>query len=167
MQAVFDTPMLAYRQGELTGIVARQAGDKIAPVYADGALDVTFKLDDTQHLQVLPILTSTRRERELAHRPAAACLHASMTAVYRFIAIHLKPCETMLNGLIHIKFNIFVEVFLITLERQNVVCTLATNLTRNGFLAPHGINGDNRAVQGQQLQQRRNYRYFVRFFSRF
>src|SRR5687768_11304096 len=76
------------------------------------------------------------------------------------------PREIVRDVLMKVLGDRSVGLFVIVLQRQEVIASLVQDLCRNLRLASHGINGHNTAVDGQQLQESWNRCDLIRFAVR-
>src|SRR5204863_509322 len=92
-----------------------------------------------------------------------AILLAPVTTLTGPIDIVVQAGETAVESLPEDLLDVFEEVFLVVLNDEGVVPALIDDLLRDGLLAAHRVDGDQSAVEFQQLQKRGNGRDLVGF----
>ena len=89
-------------------------------------------------------------------------LGAAVPALDFFIGLVILPLDTMLQGLRQTFGHVFAKVLLVVLDRQRVVAAAVNDLCGDGFLATHGVDRHQGAVQIQHLEQLGNSGDLVR-----
>src|SRR5450432_362288 len=94
-----------------------------------------------------------------------AGLDATVIAINGLVAADrgITEADGLLLG--HEEFDVLAKTALIGFQGQDVIGLLVDDLLRDLALAPHSVDGDDRAVDGQQVKQLRNGDDFIGFFG--
>src|SRR5882757_3710374 len=94
-----------------------------------------------------------------------ACLDAAVIAINGLVAA--DRCITEAHGLLlgYEEFDVIPKTALIAFQSQDIIRLLVDDLLRDLALTPHRVDGDDRTVDGQQVQQLWNGDDFIGFLG--
>src|SRR5215470_19365473 len=154
MQLILDIPMLPNHGDEGRG-GPHQTGQVEAVLTRDRGLLVRHPdgFYGNHRVEAWPFL-QRREGREVRQHPDASAHAPSVGVVERIKEMgRIAPWEIVLDLRMKVLGNRCVGLFVIVLERQEVVPTLVQDLCSNGRLTAHRINGDNATVDRQELKE--------------
>ena len=95
----------------------------------------------------------------------ATRLDAAVIAIDRFVPADRRVGKTLGFLLVGEQFDILAQPALVALQRQDVVGLLVDDLARNLALASHRVDGDDRPIDRQHVEKRRNGDNLVRLLA--
>ena len=116
-----------------------------------------------QGLEVLPAGGVGLEVVRHLDQPVLTTLLAPVSALFAdgFVVVMCATGEVLLLTDVPERVDLVVQVFVIALQRQHVVGLAGADGRGDALLAAHRVDGDDAALDRQQLQQRRNRRDFV------
>src|SRR6185437_5428564 len=161
MTGVLDSPMPSRRAGKLFHTDVK-AADVVTSLGGLHSLAKTREQYNADRLQVLPTVVSRQRLRG-RHLNVTSYLFTPVSLFCRGQSASSDVGEVILELLVNIVDDALMQFPLVAFQGQQVVSFSINDLPRNLCLRAHGINGDDRAFEGHQLQNLWNRRDFVRF----
>ncbi|CAM3901610.1 hypothetical protein POHY109586_24440 [Polaromonas hydrogenivorans] len=169
MQFVLHRPVAADRLGN--GLCARaqgQTADVVVGLVAGFACHLARAPHHGDGLQVRPVFGGALEVLGHRHEPVFAALNAPVvvgTGAFPIVAVRWPD---LLAGVASLKpgRNSPVQVAVVALEVEHVVRFTVHDGFGDGLLTPHGVNGDDAALDAQQLEQLGNGGDFVGLFVR-
>ena len=119
-----------------------------------------FRHDDV--IQARPVVANPEPVNIRADRMTAR-FNPPVISVNGFDLLDEVPADIPLKVLVEKQFDIFTQFTLITLQAYQIISLFIINLLTNFALAPHRINGHDRAFDAQQFQQFRDGRDLIGF----
>ena len=164
MQMVFDPPMAAHRATEGFGIKLGRA-QIIMRLALDRAGVFPFTFDhaqsgETGKFELSRVATIGEEPIDFVADGVPAGLDAAVIGVDRLAALELQPRGR--GGKCRLHCGMGGRPVL--LEGEDIVASAVEDRPRDLGLGPHGIDGDECAVQVQSLEQQGNGHDFIGFF---
>jgi len=135
----FDAPVGACGVSELFDRLYPGTDNKVAPIDARLALDLLHGLDHAPGAKLLPILAHRRvQPRHVSDKDGPAGFDPAMILFDRGAFLYLDVAEVKRGGGIEELNNRRRQIFLIVLDRQNIISALSDNFLDDLGLASPG-----------------------------
>lgn len=157
VETVLDAPVSANGFGQLAGI-GGERGDEMAGFGAGLAVEGALSADHDDGAQGRPVGVQFPQPVDVVRRPTAAFLDAAMVGVDGGVMIEAGVGEVAGELFLEEQLNVAVQGPLIGLQGQHVIGALVDNLLGDGRLAADGVDGDDGALERQQVEQLGNKR---------
>ena len=163
VQAVLDCPMASDDQPEKVP-QHDQRCDVIARLSFDLAAEFTRAFNDGDSVQAWPFVPISEPFDIMDHGGGPS-FDATIIGVDRLCPADLRIDEVSCLRLVEQRFNIFAQRSLIAFQPKNIIGLLLDDLSRDGALTTHRIDGDDRPLDRQQVQQFRDRDDLIGFFG--
>src|SRR5262249_13973098 len=157
MQIILNTPMVS----QATAIVARApllTADEITHLRTGLLPYRALAVAHANRPQAAPLLPPAQ-PRHLLQDGVAAALPTTMTPLLGLVKGQLGGL--VVQGFLQTLLDVLQQLFLVALDRQDVVAAPSDDSLGNLLLAAHRVDADQSPLQLQQLQQPGNGRDFV------
>src|SRR5919202_2304884 len=154
MELILDVPMLANHRDEGCGR-SYEARNIETIITGDWGTSIgrTTSFHDNYRLQIRPF-RELRDGCEVCYDPDSSSYGAAMGIIEGIKEIlGGAPGELMFDVLMEVPFGRRIGFFVIAFQGQEIVTALRPDLTSDGGLTAHRINGHNTAFDGEQLEE--------------